>query len=89
MVLTLVLPDIPVLVSHQVRLGQDLVCVENGEQAVVLVIVLGESVAEGVAEVLSATFLRTQSKSVGADNISDNSAVVLIPWPFLAIAPAK
>ena len=84
-VLAPVLPHVPVRVGHQVRVGEDVGGVEARQQAVVLVVIRGESEAEAVAELLTAAPVGTEGERGHGEDVPDHGAVVLGALPLLAV----
>ena len=84
-VLAPVLPDVPVRVRHQVRVGEDVGGVQSRQQAVVLVVIIGKSEAEAVAELLTAAPAGTEREGGHGEDVPDHGAVVLVAVPLLAV----
>ena len=84
-VLAPVLPDVPVGVRHQVGVGEDVGGVQSRQQAVVLVVIRGESEAEAVAELLTAAPVGTEGERGHGEDVPDHGAVVLGALPLLAV----
>ena len=84
-----VLPHVPVPVLHQVGLGEDVACVEAGQEAVVLVIEAREPEAEALAECLRAAAVSAAGEGGHGGDVPDHGAVVLVARPGLGVAPGE